>query len=139
MNAQFRLKKFDEVLAGTDQILAEVDQSYPRWKALDLRSQTLKELGRIEEAFETLVKAREEEQTRLSERAREQSSFMAAVFEDQKRSNELALAQQRSEAAESLVEAHQAEACCNRKLRRWSDVCAMHHDCRRHHRSARHR
>ena len=101
LSALFALERNEEALAGTQEIIDSDDQSYPRWKALELRSKILHHMGRVDEAFEVLQKARDEERTRITERANEQASFMSAVFDDQQRSNELELAKTQLQSAET--------------------------------------
>lgn len=131
LEAMFGKGQAEEALAGTNEILEQDQESYPRWKAFLLRSQILRSLGRHDEAFEAMLRCREAEALRLNERSQEQANFMSAVFDSQQRSNELALAKEREFAAEArsnlnwtLAEQQKNDARFERSLRYTVSVAA---------------
>ncbi len=107
--ALFSLGKVDEALKETEALVNQ-DESLAKTRVFELRSRILRKLGRTDEAIEELERCRAEERRRLTDRAREQATFMTALFEDQQRAAELAFAREQSRAAEAQLELTQANA-----------------------------
>ena len=103
----FGLGRTDEALEVTKEII-ESEEGLPKTRALELRSRIFRKLGQFDEAFTQLELCREEEKRRLTDSAREQASFMTAVFEDQQRSSELALFKEQNHASAVQLELSQA-------------------------------
>ncbi len=104
LEAMHVLERHQEALTGLQQLANDAQDSYVRTRVYELLSHVYHAIGKPDLAFEALSKCREEERQRLTERAREQAAFMIALFDDQQRSSQLAVANEQRLAAEARAE-----------------------------------
>ncbi len=101
--AYFAKGEYQRVEKESAEVLAESADGLllPRIDLLELRSQTLKKLGRFDEAYEVLDECRTLERQALTERATEQAAFMNSLFQQEQQAANITMIRQEKEVAEN--------------------------------------